>query len=490
MRLATLLALLAWTLIAPGCRATATARRDQPLADAHPALTSITAGDEGFSRLGNLKRAATSADEDSTAGAIRQVADQYETAAPTESLVNAVATPSSIEFSVRQAVETSLMQNPDLVALRQAEGVGAAALGVAETYPFNPWVQVQATPYQDARVGTPTTTAHYVLVMQQIQLAHQQQHREEAAGAALNGVRWNLLQAELLNIAQTQRLYFAAVYQQGLRDLARANADNNGQLLTILERQLAAGAATAADVAMVRLDARSTRRQMQLAEANLQTALLDLRRHLGLPSDAEIVLDHETARWEWAAATKEQLTSLSATRPDVMAAHSDVDAARANTNLACAARTPNLQIGPYYATNEGGTNFLGFRAQMDLPVINNGMPLVRQREAEFNQRAMTWQQLQLRAGLEAQAAADRYERARQLWAESHEGDAANLPVELQRLEEQFKAGEVDVLRVLQARTSLIQNRRADLDVLNELLLSATAVTASSGLPLEALTRAN
>ena len=126
---------------------------------------------------------------------------------------------------------------------------------------------------------------------------------------------------------------------------------------------------------------------------------------------------------------------------------------------------------------------------MDLPVINNGMPLVRLREAELNQRAMTWQQLQLRAGLEAQAAADRYERARQLWTEPNEKDAANLPIELQRLEEQFKAGEVDVLRVLQARSSLIQNRRADLDVLNELLQAATAVTASTGVPLESLTTA-
>ena len=418
--------------------------------------------------------------------AIRLISDASDISAST---IATIPLGEPMRLTTRQAIETSLAQNPDLVALRQTEGVSAAALGVAETYPFNPWVQVQATPYQNARVGGPGTTAHYVLVMQQIQLAHQQQFREEAAGAALNGVRWNLLQAELLNIVQTQRLYFAAVYQQGLRDLARVIAENNAQLLTILERQLAAGAATAADVAMVRMDARSTRRQMQLAEANLQTALLDLRRHLGLSSDAEIVLDDEASRWEWAATTKEHLTALSATRPDVLAAHADMDAARANTNLACAARTPDLQIGPYYAANEGGTNFLGFRAQMDLPVINNGMPLVRQREAELNQRAMTWQQLQLRAGLEAQAAADRYERARQLWTEPNERDAADLPIELQRLEEHFKAGEVDVLRVLQARTSLIQNRRADLDVLNELLQAATAVTASTGMPLESLTSA-
>lgn len=182
-------------------------------------------------------------DEVSALGAIRLVADQDEAAVSIESLANFESIPSSSVFSVRQAIETSLIQNPGLVALRQTEGVSAAARGVAETYQFNPWVQVQATPYQEDRVGGSGRTAHYVLVMQQIQLTHQQQHREAAAGAALNGVRWNLLQAELLNIAQTQRLYFTAVYQEGLRDLARATTGNNEQLLKIIERQLAVGAA-------------------------------------------------------------------------------------------------------------------------------------------------------------------------------------------------------------------------------------------------------
>ena len=62
-----------------------------------------------------------------------------------------------------------------------------------------------------------------------------------------------------------------------------------------------------------------------------------------------------------------------------------------------------------------------------------------------------------------------------------------VPVELQRLEEQFKANEVDILRVLQARTSLLQSQRADLDAMNELMQAAVAVTAASGMPLESLT---
>ena len=89
-------------------------------------------------------------------------------------------------FSIQSAVETALAQNPDLNSLRQAEGVGSATVGVAQTYPFNPFVQVRSTPYQRNTSGGSGPTFHYVLLMQQIQLGHQQQHREEAACAALN----------------------------------------------------------------------------------------------------------------------------------------------------------------------------------------------------------------------------------------------------------------------------------------------------------------
>jgi hypothetical protein len=41
--------------------------------------------------------------------------------------------------------------------------------------------------------------------------------------------------------------------------------------------------------------------------------------------------------------------------------------------------------------------------------------------------------------------------------------------------------------VIQARNSLIQSRRADLDLFNELFLSATGLTASAAVPIESLT---
>ena len=144
-------------------------------------------------------------------------------------------------ISLQQSIFLALSQNPDLVTLRQTERVSSATLGVAQTYPFNPFLQVQATPWQDAPNGTPPANYHYVLLMQTIQLAHQQQFRELGATFTLNSTRWNIHQAELQNMAQTERLYFISLYQRGLMELNEASDRNNQQLLSILQKQLDAG---------------------------------------------------------------------------------------------------------------------------------------------------------------------------------------------------------------------------------------------------------
>ncbi|HWC88958.1 MAG TPA: TolC family protein [Pirellulales bacterium] len=411
--------------------------------------------------------------------------------------------PAPARLSLFTAIETALAQNPDLVALRRNEGVSVGMMGVAQTYPFNPYLQIQATPIQTNPGGGSGSVYHYVLLMQQIQLAHQQRYREEAAMASLTSVRWNIHQAELLNLAQTERLYFTALYQRGIRDLALASAHLNQELERVSQRQLEAGQASAADVAIVRLDARSTRRQAQLAEAAYQTAMLDLRRQLNLPIGQPLELEGDLLAWQWRTPTivgaccpgeclkvdanlELRLAELVSGRPDVMAARADLAATRSTLSLARASRRPDLQIGPYYERDDLHTTYFGFRAQSDVPVMNNGMPLVRQREAELRQRSAVWQQLQQRAVLETEAAIDRYQRARGIVEDVQTDVTGSLPAELQRLEEQFKAGEVDIVRVFTARTSLLQLRRAQLDALNELAQAAANLTAASGLPPDSL----
>lgn len=413
---------------------------------------------------------------------------------------------SPARLSLDGAIEMGLVQNPDLVALRQAEGVSAAAFGVAETYPFNPFVQIRVTPYQLDKEGGTGSIYNYVLLQQNIQLAHQQQFREEIAASQLNQVRWNIHNFELLNAAQSTRLYFTALYQKGIRDLTRANAELNQQLLGISERQEAAGAATKADLAIVRIDARSTRRQADLAEANYQTALLDLRRQLNIPLDTPIDLQEDLTHLQFRSARDGALSQMCGPgaamaleisrthedgrdlikrithgRPDLMAARADVVTAHGAYRLANASRTPDMMIGPFFQRDDFGTWYVGLQGQMDLQVFNNFQPITRQRAAEHGQRSVTCQQLEIRAELEALAAVDRYERARRLVEEARPDMQADLPAELQRMEAQFKANEVDVLRIFQGRQSLMQNRRAALDLLNELAQATAAVTATTGI---------
>lgn len=481
--------LLVMTSLLCGCRGTSrySVRSAHPSPSPAVEVASQRPAKEGHQELPKPEQEPEPAEK-----AIRQVSESQEERAAKN------AEPSS-PFSLTECLSLSLAQNPDLIALRQGDAVGSAALGLAQTYPFNPFVQFQATPYQEARLVDPRATYHYVLLMQTLQLAHQQRFREESASFALNSIRWSIHQAELLNVAQTERLYFTALYQQGLLELAQASHSNNLQVQRTLQKQLEAGQATAADVAIINLDTRSTEQQVRLARATALAALRDLQRQLGMTPETSKRLSGDLRQmdWQFPADTarepgqipspeeaKRVVVEWSACRPDVMAAHSEIDVARANRDLANAARTPDLQIGPYYQRTTDGTYFLGFRGQMDIPVINNGKPLVNQREAEQTQRVMTWNQIQRRAELEAIAAFERYETALAAVRESDEQGADDFPQELQNLERQFLAGEVDVVRVVQARTSLIQNQRARLDLLNELAQASADLTAATGIPPE------
>ncbi|HVU90066.1 MAG TPA: TolC family protein [Pirellulales bacterium] len=407
-----------------------------------------------------------------------------------------------VQINLPDAIELGLRQNPDIITVRRNEGVAIGVLGVAETYPFNPFVQVNVTPLQTNN-GTGSTIYNYVLMMQTIQLAHQQQYREEVGGAALNSVRWNIVQAELLNVAMTERLFFTALYQHGLRDLAMANAAMNDELLRISTKQFEAGQISAANLAIIQIDHRASHRQERLAEANYQTAMLDLRRQLNISLAAPLDVMGDLDDWWWAAGNAENLLhlkcpqanvapgewpaidELAASRPDVMAARADVATARAAVRLANANRTPDIQAGPYYQRTDNGVTFFGFRLHRDLNVWNDFTPMLRQRQAEQRQRQTAMEQLQARARIEIEAAINRYERAR--WIINETQDLMEyLPREIARLEEQFKAGEVDVVQVMQARTSLINARRANLDCLNELAQASAVLTATTAVPPQAI----
>ena len=63
-----------------------------------------------------------------------------------------------------------------------------------------------------------------------------------APAAALNQVRWNVVAAELTTLATTEKLFFTALYQRDLRDLAQRAATLNEELAADVERRFKVGA--------------------------------------------------------------------------------------------------------------------------------------------------------------------------------------------------------------------------------------------------------
>jgi cobalt-zinc-cadmium efflux system outer membrane protein len=409
------------------------------------------------------------------------------------------------ELGLNEAIETGLSRNPDLVALKAAEGVNEALVDVAGTYPFNPTVQTRVLPYAK-QFGHNLPVNNYVLLWQQFELAHQRRFREQNAAAILNAVRWNIHQAELQNVAMTSQLYFAALYQRGLRELAELTAKLNDELLDVMAKREKSGTAKAAEVAVVRIDTKTSRQQAALADVNYRNALLALRRQLNLPPDAPLELKGDLTAFDWHAVAGPELgqllgkeseitatldrnglvNELAARRPDVLAARANTDAGQANLRLARAARVPNLFFGPFYGRDSEAIVNVGFQAQMDIPVVNTGRPLVRQRQAELRQQLTTREQLEAKARMETRTALDRYDQALSMYKLARTESAQQVPTELNKLEEQFKKGEIDFLRIFQARNSLLQYRKTHLDSLNELALAAAALTAAAGLPPAAL----
>jgi outer membrane protein, heavy metal efflux system len=410
----------------------------------------------------------------------------------------ATANPVSLSLTLDQAIATGLEQNPTLISLRATQPIADAAVRVAQVYPFNPFVQVEVCPI-DHELGTGQgATLNYVYLMQTLELAHQQRYREAGAAAARNQVSWTVVQAELTNAAQSERLFFTALYQRDLRDLAKLTASLNEQLLGVVQRRFNAGQGAPAEQATATVAARQSRKQAGLAEANFQTALLALKRQLNIEGGEPVALTGHLEDFTWLAVegvetdpsnspgpirvSPDVVAKLASERPDVLAAQAGTSAALAAADLARANMVQNIAVGPYYERDDYGTLFLGLRAQMNLPIWDSGRPLANQRVAEATRQSTVAQQLCAQAQVETQTALERYERARRLAARERADFARTIPEQIERVRHQFDAGLVDILYVFTIQNSLLQEHRTYLDLLNEVSQAAADLTLAAGLP--------
>jgi outer membrane protein, heavy metal efflux system len=418
--------------------------------------------------------------------------------------LEALPTPSASilprKLSLREAIDTALIQNPDAVTARAAGPVSDAGRVVAATYPWNPTVQVGVDPYTRDREGNFLATKNQVSITQTLELAHQTRYRRRASDADWNQQRAVIAQGELTAAVAAMRAYFDASYRKGLLDLATNTATLRTQMVGVVDRRVNAGLATPTERLTATVAARQSERQAELADADYQTALSALRIVLNLFPEGGIELESSLDSYTWLPTTDalDQASGVGdegrlddasfqwiSNRPDVIAARFAVSAAQANLDLAKANLVPNVATGPTYERDESGTLFFGIAAQMDLPVWNTGYPLVRQRSAELQQQLITWKQTRARAALQAQAAVHRYMVAHRLWEEHWARKDAGTN-ELRSVTDAFEQGQASILEVLSIQDSLIQEQTSSLELLNEISQAAADMIAALAIDPESL----
>jgi outer membrane protein, heavy metal efflux system len=407
-------------------------------------------------------------------------------------------------ISLQAALYGAITSNPDLVTLRQGNALTASAeaVEVARHFPttLNPTLWIDYRPITLVPNGTFGTSPavsknnsgfyhygqnyFYISLRQPIELGHQTTHRYHIAEAAFNQQQWLVVQAELTALVQTYRFFQTAAYRREKYRLSDELADFNERLSESLQKRMEANQVQAADVALARVESRATRQLVKAARQDYLTALTDLRNQIGISEQAgaveplgEFTLPPYIPPIDEQVMIQEALQS----RPDIHAALAQVNGTFAAVKLAKGDRIPTPVIGPQYEMDEAGVQYIGFVLISQLPIWNNGKPLVLQREAEHRRAIVAHQQAQQRAIAQVRAAVAKWNGATELVNESA-GLSKELDKEVNVLDRLFEAGQADLTKLMQARQRLIQLENAQLDAVWQATQAQADLLLALGMP--------
>jgi cobalt-zinc-cadmium efflux system outer membrane protein len=397
-------------------------------------------------------------------------------------------------ISLPLALYGALTSNPDLVALRQGNPIApsAEAVEVARRFPttLNPTVWIDYRPITLIPPGTfgnglvghgggaSGTGSHggfyhygqnYILfsIRQPIELGHQTTHRYRIAKAAYEQQQWTVLQAELTALVQTYRFFQTAAYRREKYHLAQQLADFNDRLVESLQRQLEAGQGQVnpADLALARVESRGASQAVKAARQDYLTALADLRNQIGASEEAGAIEpfgEFTLPPYIPPVDEQEMIQTALANRPDIRAAQAQIAGTHAAVDLAKGDRLPTQILGPQYAMDEAGVQYVGLIWVSPLPLLNSGKPLVIQREAEHQRAAVAAHEAQQRAIAQVRAAVARWNGATDLVNDST-SLSKELAQEVAKLEQLFEMRATDLTRLMQARQRMITLDNSRLD---------------------------
>ena len=382
------------------------------------------------------------------------------------------------------AMRWALQNNPELAALRQQHGISAAAIIIAETYPFNPvWeakVRAVSGP-ESAGITNRVSNEHKLLL--ETEVRDQGQYRRRAASAGLIRTDWEIAFQEVSLATRVLRAFDAVIYQQNKLRLLQETLGLNEQVAKDVSLLTEQGRLRGIDVILARTEANDTRAQLGPARVAYEKAWHELRRVLGVVEGDFTVqgtLDAPPTNEDPGASVAAALEQ----RPDLHARQAAVAEAEARVRLAMADRYGNPNIGPAYEYDPTRINLIGVQVALPLPLLNTHRGEICQRIAERTRAALELRQAEVTIQQDVTAALARLNAARR-WVETFRNEVLpDLQKNLDSAQRLFAAADpgVDLLRVLDIRRKLLKARDIYLDALWEVSQARVDVAAAMGDP--------
>ena len=397
---------------------------------------------------------------------------------PATALPNPPAEPTAVtaisgqSIGLEQALYGAITANPDLIALRQNAPATEEAVEVARRFSslLNPTIFLNPRPgaYErnvDRHTYRPIQGYFNVSIRQPIEWGHQTTYRYHIAKAAHMQARWNITQAELLAVVQTYRFFQTAAYRREKLRLAEDLVRFNERLVTSMRKGLEGNLVQTADVVLAEIEREAIGQQAEAARQDYAVSLADLQNQIGRPETAgtaeplgEFILPSYIPESQDEALIQVALK----TRPEIHAARAAAQGAYAAIGLAKGDRIPTAIVGPEYTRDEFGNQLAGFVFIAPIPILNNGTPLVRQREAEHRRAMVGLQQVEQRTIAQVKSATAKWNAANRLVARTN-GASEVLKTGVARMEKLFEENQTTITSLLQARQRLIQLENARLD---------------------------
>ena len=287
-----------------------------------------------------------------------------------------------------------------------------------------------------------------------IELSSQERHIAELRQKDLE---WKVRQ-------DIKRAYWLALLAQRERELIQENVSFFGQVTAYHEARVREGAMAGVDLIRVQLEEDKLRLQEESAEVELQRALADLVKVMGLPPPRTwFILEDRPQDLSDKGATVGELARLAlGSRTDLRLIEAEVELARREVDLEVARSKQDWNVMLGYKRTEGFNTVLA-GLSIPLPIFDKNVGNVYFRQSEVDRMEALLREKQAQAQVEIRGAADVLSKRLTMLEQVEPGMVQRAEESWNIAEAAYREGATDLLRLLDAQRSrsevrLLRNR--------------------------------